>query len=89
MVNVSEEVILNCSASGSPDPVYTWSTPDSCSSCPKLRNDSVVIFIADISKSGDYICVAENDYGTNTKQITINVLCKLIKEYVNSYVHAV
>ena len=77
-VNVSEEVALNCSASSLPDPVYTWSIPDSCSSCPKFSNDSVMSFTADISSNGDYICMAENDYGNVTKHITISVLCKLI-----------
>ena len=77
-VNVSKEVILNCSASSSPDPSYTWFTPDSCSSCPKFNNDSVMICTADITTSGEYICVAENDYGIDTKQTTINVLCKLM-----------
>ena len=78
-VYVSEEVILDCSASASPDPVYTWFTPDSCSSCPNFWNDSVMTFtVNSISDSGDYICVAENDYGTDVKNITIKVLCKFI-----------
>ena len=81
-VNVSEEVILNCSASASPDPMYTWITPDPCSSCPKFNNDSVMMLTADISKSGDYICEAENVYGIDTKQITINVHCKTLHSYV-------
>ena len=76
-VNVNEEVILNCTVSASPNPVYTWSSPDSCSSCPDTSNDSVLIFTPeDITDSGEYTCVAENDYGTVTKQITIRVLCK-------------
>ena len=64
MVNVSEEVILNCTVSASPDPVYSWSFPDSSSSCPNTSNDSVLIFTAeDITDSGVYTCVAENKYG--------------------------
>ena len=82
-VNVSEEVVLNCSASSSPDPVYSWSIPDSCSSCPKVSNESVLKFTANISSKGDYICVAENNYGTATKQITLNVICKLIMHASN------
>ena len=63
-VKVSEEVILNCTVSASPDPVYSWSFPDSCSSCPNTSNDSVLIFTAeDITDSGEYTCVAENKYG--------------------------
>ena len=77
-VNVSEEVVLNCSTSSSPDPVYSWTIPGSCSSCPAVSNGSVLKFTANISSKGDYICVAENDHGTATKQITLNVICKLI-----------
>ena len=76
-VRVNEEVILNCTVSASPDPVYSWSFPDSCSSCPHINNDSVLIFTAeDITDSGEYTCVAQNQYGTVAKQITIRVLCK-------------
>ena len=77
-VNVSEEVILNCTVSSSPDPVYSWFIPDSCSSCPKFNNDSVLILSVDITYSGDYMCIAENEYGNVTMYNAINVLCKLI-----------
>ena len=63
MVNVSEEVILNCTVSASPDPVYSWSFPESCSSCPNISSESVLIFIAEVSNSGYYICAAENRQG--------------------------
>ena len=69
-VNVSEEVVLNCSVSSSPDPVYSWSFPDSCSSCPNTSNDSVLIFTAeDVTDSGEYTCVAENQYGKLHKSL--------------------
>ena len=80
--NVSEEVKVNCSTSASPDPLYTWLIPDSCSSCPKFNNNSILYFTVDISSSGKYICIAENDYGTDAKQITINVICKLVTAYL-------
>jgi len=71
-VSLGEEVILNCSVSSSPDPVYNWSTPDSCSSCPNTSNDSVLIFTAkNITDGGEYTCVAENEYGHLS--VTFNV----------------
>ena len=74
IVNVSEEVILNCTVSSSPDPVYSWSIPNSCSSCPNTSNDSVLIFTAeDITDSGVYTCVAENKYGNITVTFTVTV----------------
>ena len=77
-VNINEEVILNCSASSSPHSVYTWLIPRGCSSCQTHSNNSAVTFIANIFNSGDYICVAENYFGSITKQITVNVICKFI-----------
>ena len=77
-VDINEEVILNCSASSSPHSVYTWIIPSGCSSCQKHRNNSTVTFIANISSSGGYICIAGNDYGSITKQIAVNVICKFL-----------
>ena len=72
-VNVKEEVALNCSVSSVPDSVYSWSFPDSCLSCPNTNNDSVLIFTAeDITDSGEYTCVAENQYGNLS--VTFNVI---------------
>ena len=77
MVNVSEEVILNCTVSASPDPVYSWSFPDSCSSCPNTSNDSVLNFTAEnITDSGEYICVVENEYGNISITFDVSVTSK-------------
>ena len=76
-VNVGEDVILNCTASGSPDPVYSWSFPDSCSSCPNTSNDSVLILTAeDVTDSGEYTCVAENTYGNLSVTFNVTVTSK-------------
>ena len=63
-VNVSEEMILNCSVSSSPDPVYSWSIPSNCSSCPHSYNHSVLSFVVDGTDGGEYICAAENKHGS-------------------------
>ena len=79
MVSVSEEVILNCTVSASPNPVYSWSFPDSCSSCPNTSNDSVLIFTAEnITDSGEYICVVENEYGNISMTFDVSVISKYI-----------
>ena len=62
-VNVSEEVVLNCNVSSSPDPVYNWSIPSNCSFCPHSHNHSVLSFAADSTDSGEYVCTAENIHG--------------------------
>ena len=76
-VSVGKEVILNCTVSASPDPVYNWSFPDSCSSCPNTSTDSVLIFTAeDNTDSGEYICVAENQYGNLLVTFTVTIISK-------------
>ena len=92
MVNVSEQVVLNCTVSSSPDPVYNWSILDTCSSCPHTNNDSVMIFTADITDSGEYVCEAKNEYGSvqMTFSVTISSMCmicmhKLHLKQIHSY----
>ena len=63
-VNLSEEVVLNCTVSSSPDPVYSWSIPSNCSFYPHSYNYSVLTFTADTSDSGEYICTADNKRGS-------------------------
>ena len=75
-VNATENVILNCTTSASPDPVYSWSFPDFCSSCPNASNDSVLIFIAKDTDSGEYICIAENSHGSLSISFIVVVIRK-------------
>ena len=80
-MNIKEAVMLNCTALASPDPVYSWSFPDSCSSCPNTSNDSVLIFTAeDITDSGEYTCVAENEYGNTSMTFDVVVVSKYLTE---------
>ena len=76
-VSVGQDVILNCTVSASPDPVYSWSFPDSCSSCPNTSNNSVLIFTTDdITDSGEYTCVAENQFGNLSVIFYVTVISK-------------
>ena len=76
-VSGGKEVIVNCTVSASPDPVYSWSFPDSCSSCPNTSTDSVLIFTAeDNTDSGEYTCVAENQYGNLLVTFTVTIISK-------------
>ena len=76
-------MILNCTVSASPDPVYSWSFPDSCSSCPNTSNDSALIFtVKDTTDSGEYVCTAENQYGNLSVTFNAIVTSKLSSSYV-------
>ena len=71
-------MILNCTVSASPDPVYSWSFPDSCS-CPNTTNEGVLIFSAEnVNDSGEYICVAENEYGNTSVTFDVSVASKYL-----------
>ena len=74
IVNVKEEVALNCSVSSVPDPVYSWSFPESCSSCPNTSSKNILTFIA--TDSGEYTCVAENEYGNLLVTFNVTVISK-------------
>ena len=76
MVNVGEEVILNCTVSSLPDPVYSWSLPDSCLSCSHSHNKSVMIFNANITDSGEYTCMVKNEYGNVSNEFIVHVNCE-------------
>ena len=76
IVNINEEATLNCSVSSVPDPVYNWSIPHSCSTCPNTSNDSVLVFTAEDNDSGEYTCVAENQYGNLSVTFYVTVISK-------------
>ena len=76
MVNVSDEIILNCTVSASPDPVYSWLFPDSYSSCPHYHNKSVILLNAKVTDSGEYVCIARNEYGNVLQEFNVHVNCK-------------
>ena len=89
VVNISEQMTLNCTVSASPVPVYSWSFPNSCSSCPNTSNDSVLIFtIENITDGGEYTCVAENQYGNLSLIFYVTVISKsLMDQFCNSSVY--
>ena len=70
IANIGMQVTLNCSVSSSPDPVYNWSNTGSYSSCPQQHPSNIMTFTADITDSGKYVCVAENEYGMSQKNLS-------------------
>ena len=74
-VNVSEQVVLNCTVSGLSKTKYNWSIPDTCSSCPHT-NEGIMRFKADNNNSGEYVCEAENKYERVLVTYTLRVTGK-------------
>lgn len=62
VATVSDQVILDCSESSLEYPTYNWSIPDTCTSCPHVNTDSLMMFTADMADSGEYTCEATNQY---------------------------
>ena len=81
LMNVSEQVVLNCTMSSSPDPVYNWSIPDTCSSPPYTNNDSIMIFTAHINDSGEYVCESKNKYGSVQMIFIVQITSMCIYNY--------
>ena len=77
-VNASEQVMLNCTVSSSPDPLYSWFIPDSCLSCPKITTDNTMTFTTNFADLGSHLfrCSATNNYGSIVNTYTVHVLCK-------------
>ena len=87
VANVSEEVILNCTVSSSPDPMYSWSIPDSCLSCPSTSNDSVLNFTGNDNNDGKYICEARNKHGIISMSFMVIIPCKRIHTHTHTHMH--
>jgi len=73
-VRVNEQVELQCSASGFPQPVITWSS--SRGSLPShiiVSGEYLRIPQARKSDEAEYICTARNNLGTDTNRVTVYV----------------
>jgi len=75
LVNVSEQVVLDCTVRGLSHPIYKWTIPDTCSSCPH-NSIGVMTFTADTNDSGEYVCEAENKYERILVTFTLSITGK-------------
>ncbi|PSN35037.1 hypothetical protein C0J52_19154 [Blattella germanica] len=70
-------VVLNCTATGSPTPIIRWSNKQNeilTNSKYQIQQDgSFIINNAQVTDSGEYICVAENKLGASNDLILLEV----------------
>ncbi|KAI9539402.1 hypothetical protein NQZ68_005482 [Dissostichus eleginoides] len=64
-------IILNCTATGNPMPVYSWGFAHPIQQMKKNRNDSQLILTPSNRLPGTYNCTASNTQGSSTKYFTV------------------
>ncbi|CAJ1087165.1 LOW QUALITY PROTEIN: immunoglobulin superfamily member 10-like [Xyrichtys novacula] len=82
------KLLLDCVASGEPEPRIMWRTPSKklvdaqFSFDPRIKvhpNGSITVHSAMDTDSGDYLCVARNKMGDDYVQLKVNVLTRPAK----------
>ncbi|XP_078125559.1 hemicentin-1 [Sander vitreus] len=70
-LKASSKIILNCTATGNPMPVYSWHFPHPIQQTKKNKNENQPILAPSIQLPGTYACTASNTQGTKTKTFTV------------------
>ncbi|XP_074520931.1 matrix-remodeling-associated protein 5 [Halichoeres trimaculatus] len=87
-VMYGEKLLLDCVATGEPEPRIMWRTPSKklvdaqFSFDPRIKvysNGSISVLSAVDSDSGEYLCVARNKMGDDYIQLKVNVLTRPAK----------
>lgn len=65
------KIILNCTASGNPMPVYSWQVPHPMQQTNKDQNMDQPILTVSVKHRGAYNCTASNTQGSKTKHFTV------------------
>ncbi|XP_076608323.1 hemicentin-1 [Chaetodon auriga] len=65
------KIILNCTATGNPMPVYSWHFPHPIQLTSKNQTTNQPILSPSIQLPGTYNCTASNAQGTKTKYFTV------------------
>ncbi|CAB1454198.1 unnamed protein product [Pleuronectes platessa] len=66
-----DKIILNCSATGHPAPVYSWHSPPPVRQTDMNPNKNQLILTRSHQFPGPYSCTASNPKGTTTKYFTL------------------
>ena len=68
---------LGCNAAGNPVPSIEWIME----STVEVISNNMLLILSNISRNdgGVYLCIAKNIIGNDTKNCTVDVLCKFIR----------
>lgn len=70
-LSAGSKIILNCTATGNPVPVYSWHFPHPMQLTSKNQNADQPILTPSIQLPGTYNCSASNSQGIATKYFTV------------------
>ena len=71
-----DNVTLGCSATGNPVPSIEWIRE---SAGQVLFGDRIIFWNINRKDGGVYLCIARNIIGNDTKNCTVDVICKFIR----------
>uniref|UniRef100_A0A8C2K4S8 Immunoglobulin superfamily, member 10 n=1 Tax=Cyprinus carpio TaxID=7962 RepID=A0A8C2K4S8_CYPCA len=74
----NSDAFLPCEATGNPEPIISWnrfsSTTGKMGKFEVLKNGTLFIQKANIRDQGQYICFAQNEYGSDKLVVTLSVV---------------
>uniref|UniRef100_A0A4W4HQU9 Ig-like domain-containing protein n=1 Tax=Electrophorus electricus TaxID=8005 RepID=A0A4W4HQU9_ELEEL len=75
-VQSDSDAFLPCEATGNPEPVIFWKrfSSSSMGKFQVFRNGTLLIQNANVKDRGQYLCLAENDYGSDKLLIMLSVV---------------
>ncbi len=75
-----ERLVLDCSATGHPQPNITWQRPhrphSTTNEHPIATQSSLIVERATVGDSGRYVCEAKNEVGKTSADFSVEVLSK-------------
>lgn len=71
-----DNVTLGCNATGNPVPSIEWIRE---SAGQVLFGDRIIFWNINRKDGGVYLCIARNIIGNDTKNCTVDVICKFIR----------
>uniref|UniRef100_A0A8D0D4E1 Neural cell adhesion molecule L1-like protein n=1 Tax=Sander lucioperca TaxID=283035 RepID=A0A8D0D4E1_SANLU len=82
---IGSDVLIKCSASGTPQPTITWRVNGAPAPNRKVFDDTIVLRNAKASDSAVYQCEASNKHGTLLSNANIMIMSKYLMMHCNVF----